>query len=370
MPELSELDNIGQSIWLDFIRRSFLTSGNLKALIDRGVKGVTSNPAIFEKAIAGSTDYDDDIKSLIQKEQTVHAIYESLAFKDIMMAADQLKAVYETTQARDGYVSLEVNPDLAHDTDQTISEAKRLFEALGKPNVMIKVPATPAGIPAITELIGSGVNVNVTLIFGLANYHAVAEAYIAGLERLADQGPSVTGGHSVGQVASVASFFVSRVDSAVDKALEKVGNSELQGKIAVANSKAAYGAFKNIFKGKRWQELSKQSARVQRVLWASTSTKNPQYRDTLYIDELIGPDTVNTVPPETLDAFCDHGQVALTLTKGLAEAQGQLAQLEDLGIDLAAITKKLQDDGVTAFAEPFAALMQSITEKRDRLKAA
>jgi transaldolase len=199
MPDLRELDKFGQSIWLDFIRRSFLTSGNLKALIDRGVKGVTSNPAIFEKAIAGSTDYDDDIKRLIQQDQSVHAIYESLAYKDIKMAADQLKSVYEATQARDGYVSLEVNPDLAHDTAQTIAEAKRLFEALAKPNVMIKVPATPAGIPAITELIGSGINVNVTLIFGLENYQAVAEAYINGLERLVDQGPSVTGGHTIAE---------------------------------------------------------------------------------------------------------------------------------------------------------------------------
>jgi transaldolase len=195
MPEIRELDKFGQSIWLDFIRRSFLTSGSLKALINSGVRGVTSNPAIFEKAIVGSTDYDDDIKSLIQQDQSVHAIYESLAFKDIKMAADQLKSVYEATQARDGYVSLEVNPDLAHDTAQTIAEAKRLFEALAKPNVMIKVPATPAGIPAITELIGSGINVNVTLIFGLENYQTVAEAYINGLERLVDQGPSVTGGH-------------------------------------------------------------------------------------------------------------------------------------------------------------------------------
>ena len=369
MPELRELDKFGQSIWLDFIRRSFLNSGSLKALVDRGVKGVTSNPAIFEKAIAGSTDYDDDIKSLIQQDQSVHAIYESLAFNDIMMAADQLNTVYEATRAKDGYVSLEVNPDLAHDTVQTIAEAKRLFEALAKPNVMIKVPATPAGIPAITELIGSGVNVNVTLIFGLENYQAVAEAYINGLERLVDQGPSVTGGHTIEQVASVASFFVSRVDSAVDKALEKVGNAELQGKIAIANSKVAYAAFKDIFGGARWRGLDARGARVQRVLWASTGTKNPQYPDTLYIDELIGPDTVNTVPPETLDAFCEHGKAAPTLTQDIDEAHNQLTQLADCGIDLAAITKKLQDDGVTAFIEPFAALMQRIAEKRDRLKA-
>ena len=370
MPELSELDKIGQSIWLDYIQRSFLTSGDLKALIARGVKGVTSNPAIFEKAIAGSRDYDDDIKNLIGKDQSVNAIYESLALKDIMMAADQLKSVYEATQCEDGYVSLEVNPELAHNTGQTISEAKRLFEALGKPNVMIKVPATPAGIPAITELIGSGVNVNVTLIFGLENYREVAEAYIVGLERLADQGPSVKGGHAVNQVASVASFFVSRVDSAVDKALEKIGNSELQGKIAIANSKAAYSAFQDIFKGARWQKLTTLGSRVQRVLWASTGTKNPRYPDTLYIDELIGPETVNTVPPKTLDAFYDHGQVAPSLMQGVNEAQNQLAQLSELGIDFAAITKKLQDDGVIAFAQPFTALMQSIAEKRDRLKAA
>ena len=367
MPELSELAQFGQSIWFDFIRRSLITSGELKALVDKGVRGVTSNPAIFAKAIAGSDDYDGAMQELIKADKSVEAIYEDLAIKDIQMAADVLAPVYEATNAVDGYVSLEVSPFLANDTEQTVAEAKRLFETVGRPNVMIKIPATPAGLPAITAAIAAGVNVNVTLIFSLENYKQVAEAYIAGLEQLAQNGPSAKGGHGVDRVASVASFFVSRVDSAVDKLLAEAGNTTLQGKIAVANSKVAYAQFNEIIAGPRWQALAAKGARPQRVLWASTSTKNPDYPDTLYVDELIGPDTVNTLPPATLDDFLDHGRAAQTLSGDLSEAQDQIAQLADLGIDLDAVTRKLQDDGVAAFAKPFEALLESISEKRKQL---
>jgi len=367
MSKLAELEKLGQSVWFDFIRRSLITSGELQKLIDQGVKGITSNPAIFEKAIAGSSDYDDDIKQLARSDKSVDEIYESLAFEDIGRAADLLRPCYDTTGGVDGYVSLEVNPHLADDTGKTIEEATRLYETLSRPNVMIKVPATAAGIPAVTELIAAGVNVNVTLIFGLENYKAVAGAYIAGLEKLAAYGPTAASGHPVNAVASVASFFVSRVDSAVDKALNDLNQTQLMGQSAIANSKMAYAEFKQIFSGSRWQPLKDQGARVQRVLWASTSTKNPELADTLYVDELIGPETVNTIPPATLESFLDHGKVAETLTMGWDHAREQLAKLAQLGIDLQAVTRQLQDDGVVAFAKPFDALMQSIADKRERL---
>jgi len=370
MSKLIELEKMGQSIWLDYIQRSLVTSGELKQLVDNGLRGVTSNPAIFEKAIAGSNDYDEDLKQLINTDQTIEQIYEALAIKDITLATDTLRSVYDSSSGKDGYVSLEVSPELAYETEKTIAEARRLFETVNRPNVMIKVPATPAGLPAITELIGSGVNVNVTLIFGLDNYKVVAGAYQSGLEKLAASGPEVKGGHPIGKVASVASFFISRVDTAVDKELGAIGNTELAGKIAVANSKIAYAEYKNILQQPRWQQLADKGARMQRVLWASTSTKNPAYPDNLYVDELIGPDTVNTLPPSTLESFIDHGRVAETLTQGLQEAQSQVAKLADLGIDLKAVTQKLQDDGVVAFARPFGKLLESIAEKCKLLKAA
>jgi len=370
MSKLDELNDLGQSIWFDFIRRSTITGGELENIVNQGVRGVTSNPAIFEKAIAGSSDYDEDLKQLIKTDKSVEQIYEALAFEDITMASEILRPVYDSTDALDGYVSLEVSPHLADDTAQTVSEAKRLFETVNRPNLMIKVPATPAGIPAITELIGCGVNVNVTLIFGLENYKNVAEAYLAGLESLAQDGPAVMGGHGINQVASVASFFVSRVDTSVDKALAERGNTDLQGKIAIANAKVAYAEFETIFSGTRWQQLADQGAMVQRVLWASTGTKNPDYADTLYVDELIGPHTVNTLPPATLESFMDHGKVAATLTKGLDDARQQLAALADLDIDLETVTHQLQAEGVVAFAKPFDALMKSIADKREKLLAA
>lgn len=369
MPELSELARYGQSIWFDFIRRSLITSGQLQQLVDRGIRGVTSNPAIFAKAIAGSADYDDDIQRLIKADKSVEAIYEDLAIKDIQMATDVLASVYKATGGGDGYVSLEVSPFLANDAEQTISEARRLFEAVGRPNVMIKIPATQAGLPAITAAIAAGVNVNVTLIFSLENYRQVAEAYIAGLEQLARTGPSAAGGHGVDRVASVASFFISRVDSAVDKLLSAAGNRDLLGKIAVANSKLAYAHFHDVVASPRWQALAAKGARPQRVLWASTSTKNPDYPDTLYVDELIGADTVNTLPPATLDDFLDHGHAAETLSRGLDEAKTQIARLAELEIDLDAVTDQLQEDGVAAFAKPFEELLQSISAKRKLLQS-
>ena len=362
MTKLHELNKLGQSIWYDNIRRALLDSGELKALIEAGVTGVTSNPTIFEKAIAGSTDYDDAMHRLVDAGKTVDEIYEGLVLDDIARTADLLRPVYDRTDGVDGYVSLEVSPILAHDTERTITEAQRLFGALDRPNVMIKVPATPAGIPAIMALIGSGVNVNVTLIFALDQYSDVAEAYISGLEQLAADGGDVS------RVASVASFFVSRVDSAVDRELEgRLRGEDLQGKIATANAKLAYAAFGEIFAGERWAALSARGARVQRPLWASTGTKNPDYPDTLYVDNLIGAHTVNTIPPQTLKAAMDHGTASPTLMIGVDEAGGQFVRLAELGIDLDAITQKLLDDGVASFAQSFQSLMGSIAEKRARL---
>ena len=367
MTKIQQLYQLGQSIWYDFIRRSLMTSGELQKLIDEGLRGMTSNPTIFDKAISGSSDYDDDLKELVKQYDSVPQIYEALALKDIGMAADLLLPVYEESNAGDGFVSLEVSPELAYRTDETIREAKKLYQALNRPNIMIKVPATQEGLPAVTKLIGSGVNVNVTLIFSLDNYRQVAAAYIEGLQKLAAAGPTVKGGHTVKTVASVASFFVSRVDTYFDKELEKIGNRELRGKIAVANAKVSYRAFKEIFSGKAWDELQAKGARKQRVLWASTSTKNPAYPPLLYVDELIGPETVNTVPPATYDTFMQQGKVELTLERGLEEAQEQIAKLADLGIDYRAVTQQLQDDGVEAFAKSFQSLMESIDEKRKKL---
>jgi len=361
MTKLHELAELGQAIWFDYISRSLIASGELQKLVDQGLRGVTSNPSIFEKAIAGSDDYDEDLNRLVRDGKSVAEIYENLAMSDIRSAADVLRPVYEKSGGADGYVSLEVNPALAHDTGATIAEARRLFASLERPNVLIKVPATPAGIPAIEALIGEGVNVNVTLIFSLEQYEAVATAYIAGLEKLA------LAGGDVGRVASVASFFISRVDTAVDRALEEIGNVEIQGKIAIDNARIAYSRFREIFSSERWKMLATGSARVQRPLWASTSSKNPAYPDTLYVDNLIGPDTINTLPPATLDDFLDHGKVAATVETDVDGARRRMAELTELGIDLDAITNKVLDEGVAAFAKSFEGLIASIAEKRKRL---
>ena len=364
--KLHELAELGQSIWYDNIRRALIEDGGLQALVDSGVAGVTSNPSILEKAIAGSSDYDRALAEMVGQDLSEVELYEALAIEDIQRAADILRPVYERTAGLDGYVSLEVSPELAHDTAATVDEARRLFAALGRPNILIKVPATPAGIPAIETLIGAGININVTLIFSQAHYEAVAWAYVAGIEKLAAAGGDLAG------VASVASVFVSRADTAVDRALEALGSEEalsLRGKIAIANAKVIYARFHEIFGGERWSALAAQGARVQRPLWASTSTKNPDYPDTMYVDALIGPHTVNTVPPATLQAFLDHGTVALTVEEGLAEARAQLDRLAGLGIDLEAVMQQLQDDGVAAFAQSFESLLTSVGEKYARLQA-
>lgn len=357
MTKLHKLTKLGQAVWLDYIQRSLITSGELSQLVDQGVRGVTSNPSIFEKAIAGSDDYEGDLRPLIESGKSAQEIYEALAIEDIRRAADTLRTVYDQSHSADGYVSLEVSPTLANDTQGTIIEALRLFNILNRPNIMIKIPATEAGIPAIEEVIGKGVNINATLIFSQAHYENVAQAYIAGLERR-----SASGGE-ISKVASVASFFVSRVDTAVDRELNAVGNNDLLGKIAVANSKIAYERFGQIFTGERWEKLAAKGARVQRPLWASTSTKNPAYSDTLYVDGLIGPDTVNTIPPATLQAFLDHGQAQNTLETGIDLEHARLARLAELGIDLEAITQQLQVDGVAAFAQAFESLIASIAER-------
>jgi transaldolase/glucose-6-phosphate isomerase len=362
MLKLNQLASLGQSIWYDYIRRQFIIRGELQSLIEKGLRGVTSNPSIFEKAIAGSSDYDEDIKSLIDKNLSLTEIYEKLALKDIELACDLMLPVYQKTDGLDGFVSIEVNPQLAHNTEATIQEAKRLYSILNKPNVMIKVPATEEGIPVITELIGSQINVNVTLIFNSENYRKVAEAYINGLELLFQRKGDLS------KVSSVASFFISRIDSAVDRELEKIGNKDLQGKIAIANAKLSYKIYNELFHGMRWRSLEKRGARTQRLLWASTGSKNPLYPDTIYVDGLIGKQTVNTVPPATFNDFMDHGIVAVTLSIDLDEALDQLDELKKLGIELDVITNQLQKDGVSAFAKSFEAIMHSLQEKIDRIK--
>jgi transaldolase/glucose-6-phosphate isomerase len=347
-----------------------MVSGHLKHLIDEdGLSGVTSNPSIFEKAIVGSTDYDEVIGKLASEGREAAQIFETLAVEDIRMATDLFLPTYNATDARDGYVSIEVSPTLAHDTPGTIGEARRLYVAVNRPNVLVKVPGTVEGLPAIQQLLGEGININITLLFAIARYEQVADAYIAALEKLAREGKPLK------RVASVASFFVSRIDTLVDQQLDaKLGEAKtdaerekisgLFGKAAIANAKLAYQRFKEIFAGPRFQGLAQKGARVQRMLWASTSTKNPKYRDVLYAEELIGPDTVDTMPASTLDAFRDHGKVCATIEEGLAESRQVMAQLAEVGIDFAAVTQKLEEQGVEAFAKDYQKLLDSIVQKR------
>jgi transaldolase/glucose-6-phosphate isomerase len=369
---LVEVMKLGQSIWYDNIRRAMLVSGDLQKKINEDdLRGVTSNPTIFEKAITGSTDYDEQMRSLIKAGNSVREIYEALVIDDIGRAADILKPVYDKTDGADGYISLEVNPRLAYDTQGTIEEADRLFKTLGRKNVMIKIPAAQEGLPAIEEAIYRGINVNVTMIFSIGNYEQVAEAFIKGLERRAAEEKTVD------HIASVASFFVSRVDTMIDTDLEyrarhslpeeKAGLENLCGKAAIANAKLAYQRFKEIFYGERFATLKAKGAQVQRQLWASTGTKNPKYSDVLYLDNLIGGDTVNTVPPATYTAFRDHGKVALTLEQGLDECRKVISKLGELGLDLKEVTEKLQSDGLTSFVGSFDTLVESIESKRDAL---
>ena len=369
-----DVQQYGQSIWYDNIRRSLIESGELQRMIDEdGVLGVTSNPTIFQKAIGDSADYDVALASLLNLDP--YAIFESLAIEDIQRALDLFRPVYDATGGRDGYVSLEVSPLIAHDTATTASEAKRLFEAVNRPNLMVKIPSTDAGIPAIEEAIAAGVNINVTLIFSVDNYIDVAEAYIRGLER------RLAEGKDVGKVASVASFFLSRIDTVVDRMLDnnirsaqlrgdlgRIGlNNQLKGKAAIANAKIAYKRFMEIFYGERFAKLREAGAQVQRVLWASTGTKNPAYSDTMYLDLLIGRDTINTVPPATLKAFKDHGTVAPTLEQNIDEAEQTMDMLAEVGIDMDQITHQLQVDGVEAFSESFRNLLDQVDAKRNVL---
>ncbi|MDY0169336.1 MAG: transaldolase [Thermoguttaceae bacterium] len=361
---LQSLAALGQSVWLDYIQRRLIESGDLKRMIDEdGLRGMTSNPAIFEKAITGSHDYDDDIRRLAGEGNDVASIYEALSVRDVQDAADVFQTVYDASEGRDGFVSLEVNPHLAHDTLGTVEEARRLWTALNRPNVLIKVPSTVEGLPAIRQLISEGINVNVTLLFGLPRYREVAEAYLAGLESRS------AGGHSIDRVASVASFFVSRIDTLVDALLEErisQGGSageiakELLGHVAVASAKLAYQQYKELFGSGRFKTLAGKGARVQRLLWGSTSTKNPDYSDVKYVEPLIGPDTVNTLPVETFHAYRDHGQPEVRIEDGLEHANWVLQQLPKLEIDLDRVTQQLEDEGVEKFNQPFDKLLSAI----------
>lgn len=369
---LVEIMKLGQSIWYDNIRRAMITSGDLQKKIDEDdLRGVTSNPTIFEKAIVGSTDYDEQFKQLVNDGASVEEIYDALVIEDITRAADILKPVYDKTDGIDGYISLEVNPRLAYKTKETIDEADRLFKRVARKNVMIKIPASQEGLPAIEEAIYHGINVNITMIFSIENYEQVAEAYIKGLERRAAEGKPVD------HIGSVASFFVSRVDTAIDQDLEyrarhaegeeRAKYERLCGKAAIANAKIAYQKFKEIFHGERFRALREKGAMVQRCLWASTGTKNPNYSDVLYVDNLIGPETVNTVPPQTYTAIRNHGKAELTLEQGIEECHKLFDELRSIGIDIAAVTKKLQEDGLAAFVTSFDTLEESIQSKRDAL---
>lgn len=364
---LKKLEMLGQSIWLDYIRRDLIASGKLRRLIEEdGLRGMTSNPSIFEKAIAQSNLYDQDIRDMALRKMDVKAIYEALSQRDVQNAADEFRSVYEKTDDKDGYVSLEVNPHLAKDTEGTLEEAHRLWAALNRPNVFIKVPATSEGLPAIRQLISEGINVNVTLLFGLPRYRQVAQAYIAGLEARAAQGKPVK------HIASVASFFLSRIDTLLDPLVEKFIEpggkkteiaKKVHGQVAIASARAAYQIYKEIFGSNRFKKLADQGARGQRLLWASTSTKNPDYSDVKYIEPLIGPDTVNTVPLETIDAYRDHGDPKLRIEQDVREANWIIAQLPQLGISIDKATQQLEDEGVKKFNEPFDKLMEALTKK-------
>jgi transaldolase len=362
MGPIEKLHSLGQSIWYDNIERRLLRNGELAALINRGeIRGVTSNPSIFQKAIANSSDYDESLLRLAKAGANKAQIYETLAVEDIQAACDLFRPLYNETNGGDGYVSLEVSPYLAKDTNGTAIEAARLWALVDRPNLMIKIPATKEGLPAITRSIAAGINVNVTLIFAIPRYEEVMEAYLAGLEQ------RLAAGLAIEKIASVASFFVSRIDSNLDKRLSAIGSPgalALQGKIAIANAKLAYTAHKQVFSGQRWEKIQAASGRLQRPLWASTSTKNPAYPDTMYVDELIGPNTVNTVPPATLTDFMDHGTVALTLEAGLVAAQAAMDELAALGISMAEVTQELEEQGVKAFADSFTSLLDLVEERR------
>ncbi|MEM9003465.1 MAG: transaldolase [Cyanobacteria bacterium P01_F01_bin.86] len=370
------LKEYGQSVWMDNLSRDILQSGELGKLIEsRDVHGITSNPAIFEKAIAGNAIYDQDIEAGIRAGKSVDEIYESLVFEDIRNACDVLMPIYKASSGVDGYVSLEVPPSMARDTESTLREARRYFQALQRPNLMIKIPGTPEGLPAVEAAIRDGINVNVTLLFSVQSYVDTAWAYIRGLEARA------AAGQDVRNIASVASFFLSRIDSKVDGLIDnlaaKADDASVQakleaakGKVAIANAKMAYQEYKKIIESDRWQALAAKGARVQRLLWASTSTKNPDYSDVMYVDELIGPDTVNTLPPNTIEACADHCDVASRIETGVEEAQQIIATLPELGIDLDQVMDELLEEGIDKFVKPFDKLMESLVTKVKQLSPA
>jgi transaldolase len=352
----------GQSPWLDNVRRDWIVDGTMQKWVDRGVRGVTSNPTIFQKAIAAGEAYDDQLREVLAEERDPKEIFLRLAIQDVSEALDLLRPVWDEGSGQDGYVSLEVDPTLAYDTEATTAEAVRVHKAVDKPNLFVKIPATKPGLPAIEDMIAKGKSINVTLIFSLERYEEVARAYIRGLERL------VAGGGDPSTVASVASFFVSRVDTEADKRLDELGGHDrLKGKLAIANAKLAYQRYKELFSGEKWDFLVSKGATAQRPLWASTSTKNPDYRDVMYAEELIGPMTVNTMPEETIQAFQDHGKVALTLEQGIDEAEKVFADFAAAGIDYDDVTETLEREGVEKFADSFGELIEGIRAKSGEL---
>src|SRR3954468_10294028 len=362
---LQQLAEHGQSVWIDYLSRAFVKDGDLKGLVDQGVVGVTSNPTIFQGAIAEGDAYDDQIRELSATYDDPKEIFWQLAKDDIRDACDILRRVYDDGEGKDGWVSLEVDPNVAHDTDKTKSEAIRLHELVDRPNLFIKIPATTEGLQAIEDTIAAGIPVNVTLIFSLERHRAVMEAYIRGVRRFVD------GGGNPSKLASVAYFFVSRVDTEADKRLDEIGgHDELKGKLAIANAKLAYQAYKEAFSGERWQKLADKGASAQRCLWASTSTKNEDYRDVIYVEELIGADTVNTMPLETVEAFQDHGEVAETLEQDVDDARSLLEKLEEAGIDYSDVVRVLEEEGVQKFSDAFKELLDGVAKKRDALVAA
>ncbi len=368
---LVQLQDYDQSVWLDSISRGLIQSGQLQTLVDNdGLRGMTSNPAIFEKAISGSDDYREQLRALHEGGKSTAEIYEAVAITDIQAACDVLRPVYDGSDGEHGLVSLEVSPELAFDTDGTISEVRRLWQQVDRPNLMIKSPATDEGLPAVRQMLTEGYNVNITLMFSLTDYDNVAEAYISALEARA------AAGKPIDRIASVASFFVSRIDTLADELLEaraaagEARAQELVGKVAVANAKIAYQHFLEFFKSERFAKLEAKGARVQRVLWASTSTKNPAYSDVMYVDDLIGPHTVNTLPDDTMDAFRDHGTLAQTVDVGVVEAQAVLDALADVGVDYDAMTRQLQQEGVEKFVQPYRELLARIEQVCAELVAA